>query len=126
MPATVNIIRGRDFLQTTTEGDIDLQHSKQILIELLKHTVSPPDFDILIDLRRSQWKLNVMDVYEIANELNKSNELWKDKIGVLVLPGTDPDSTELLQVFTRARNLQVKVFTNYEDAIQWFFEPYRS
>ena len=123
MPATLKIIRGRDFLCTTPEGDIDLTSSKEILLKILHESVSPPDYDILVDLRRSQWRLSVTDVYEFANEMNKHHELFRDKLAVLVLPGTDPDATELLQVFSRARGLHVKVFTNFEDAIQWFFVP---
>lgn len=64
-----------------------------------------------------------MDVYELTTELHKYSDLYRDKIGVLVLPGTDPDVTELLQVFSQARGLHIRVFTNFEDAIQWFFVP---
>ena len=121
MPAAIQVIRGRDFLKTSTTGAINLGRSKKLLLRLLKETVSPPDYDILIDLRRSQWQLSVSDVYELANELNQHSDLYRDKIAVLVLPGTDPDATELLQVFSDARQLNVKVFTNFEDAVQWFF-----
>ena len=123
MPASINIIRGRDFLQSTAEDVIDLEHSKEILLKVLQETVSPPDFDILIDLRRSQWRLSVSDVYNLARELSQHSDLYRDKIAILVLPGTDPDSTELLQVFSMASGLHVRVFTNYEDAVQWFFVP---
>jgi len=123
MPAAINILRGRDFLQATAEGVIDLNHSKAILIQILQECVSPPDYDILIDLRRTQWQLSVSDVYELADELNRYSELYRDKIGILVQEGANPDATELLQVFSQAHSLNVKVFTNYEDAIQWFFKP---
>ena len=123
MPASSKLSRGRDFLQTTPEGVVDLTHSKEILLKILQQTVSPPDYDILVDLRRSQWQLSVADVYDLANEINKNSELYRDKIAVLVLPGTNPDATELFQVFSNARGLNVKVFTNFEDAIQWFFIP---
>jgi hypothetical protein len=72
-------------------------------------------------LRRSQWQLSVTDVIGLAKEINKHSELCRDMIAILVLPGTAPDSTELLQVFSRVRGLHVKIFTNFEDAIQWFF-----
>ena len=123
MSVPINVIRGRDFLRTSTENVVDLAHSKEILLSILTASVSPPDFDILIDLRRFQWQLSVTDVFDLANEINKHSELYRDKIAILVLPGTEPDSTELLQVFSRARGLHVKIFTNFEDAIQWFFTP---
>lgn len=124
MPAEIKVIRGRDFLQTTPEGQVDLKQSKAILLEIVEQSVSPPDFDILIDLRRSQWRLSVFDVFDLAQEIDRHHDLYRDKIAILVLPGTDPDSTELLQVFSRARGLHVRVFTNFEDAVQWFFTPF--
>jgi len=41
---------------------------------------------------------------------------------VLILPGLDFDKAEFFELCSKNRGYNVDVFTNYEDAIQWFYE----
>jgi hypothetical protein len=121
MPATMTIIRGRDFLQTTPEGELDLE-SSMVLLEAVAVARTPPkDFDILLDLRRVQWRLGTLDIYELAANLASHSELRRTKIAVLVLPGPDFDNALFFETCSVNRGMTVDAFTNFEDAIQWFF-----
>ena len=122
MPANIKLIRGRDFLQSAPQGEIDLKKSKEILIEIASTSKSPPDYNILIDMRRMQWMLTTSDIFFLASELARSEEHLKDKIALLVLPGTDFDKAEFFELCASNRGLTVEVFSNYEDAMQWFYE----
>jgi len=121
MPAKVKIIRAKDFLQVTEDGVVDFESSKKMLTDVAKAKRPPADFDVLIDLRRAQWRLNTADIYYLASALAEIPDAYRSKIAVLVLPGADFKQAEFLEICSKNRGLTVEAFTNFEDAIQWFF-----
>ncbi|MBW1783110.1 MAG: hypothetical protein JRL30_20500 [Deltaproteobacteria bacterium] len=121
MPAKVKIVRARDFLQTTPEGDIDLAASLQMLTEVASARHPPANYDVLLDLRRAQWRLSTTDVFEFAKELSAQGDLRTSKIAFLFLPGADFDDAAFLETCSKNRGMNVDIFSNFEDAIQWFF-----
>ncbi|MEZ4484785.1 MAG: hypothetical protein R2864_09350 [Syntrophotaleaceae bacterium] len=63
-----------------------------------------------------------MDIYELAKTLSELHDLKTSKIAVLVLPGTDFDMIQFLETCSVNRGMQVDTFTNFEDAVHWFFK----
>lgn len=123
MAATIKVIRGRDFVQRTEDGQFDLAESRKMLRELAAETVSPPDFNILLDFRRSQWCLSTVDIYALAQALTASPEHLRDRIAILVLPGADFRKAEFLELCSQNRGIvYIDCFTSFEDAVQWFYE----
>jgi hypothetical protein len=121
MPTKIKIVRARDFLQTTAQDDFDLEASRLVLQRVAAARRPPADFHVLLDLRRAQWRLSTMDIYELAAALAGHRDLRTSKIAVLVLPGADFDQAQFLETCAVNKGMNVDTFTNFEDAIQWFF-----
>lgn len=122
MAAKLKIIRARDFMQSTQEGEVDFERSKKILVEVARAKRPPADFDVLIDLRRAQWRLSTTDIYCLAEELSSHGDAFRSKLAILVLPGDTFDQAEFFELCAKNRGFPVDTFTNYEDAILWFFQ----
>lgn len=122
MTTKVKLIRSVEYLQTTPEGEVNFEKSKSILADLAKTKRPPADFDILLDFRRAQWILSTTDIYYLAAELVNHENTYRDKVAVLVLPGLNFDNSEFFELCSQNRGFNVKTFTNYEEAVQWFFE----
>ena len=121
MPAKVKVVRAKDFLQTTPEGDIDFEASREILRDVAAARRPPADYHVLLDLRRAQWLLNSIDIYHLAVALAKHKDLRTSKIAILALPGASFDHAQFFETCSVNRGMNVDAFTNFEDAIQWFF-----
>jgi hypothetical protein len=50
MNLNVHLIHARDFLKTTSEGELDLTASKQLLLKLALENASPHQYDMLLTL----------------------------------------------------------------------------
>lgn len=122
MTTKIKLIRSVEYLQTSPEGEINFDKSKMVLAEMAKAKRPPADFDILLDFRRAQWILSTADIYYLAAELGKHNHTYRDKVAVLVLPGNNFDKSEFFELCAQNRGFNVETFTNYEEAVQWFFE----
>ena len=122
MISKIKFIRSIEFLHTSPEGEVDFEKSKQIPADLANAKRPPADYDVMLDFRRSQLKLSTADVWYLAADLTNHNDTFRDKVAVLALPGLNFDTAEFLELCSKNRGLNVDVFTNYEDAIQWFYE----
>jgi hypothetical protein len=122
MAVKIKLIRSIEYLQAKTNGEIDIDRSKEILEDITNMQNQPHDYDILLDFRRSQLNLTTLDVYQLASAVSKTKDIYKYKIAILVFPGLDFDTAEFFEICSRNRFLQVEVFTNYEDAIHWFYK----
>lgn len=122
MPTKFKLIRSVEYLQTDANEDIDLEASKQMLIEIAKAKRPLADFDLLLDFRRIQLKLNTVEIYFLASELHLHGDTFCDKVAILVLPGLNFEKAEFFELCAKNRGFKVDCFTNYEDAVQWFYE----
>lgn len=122
MSTKIKLIRSVEYLQTSPKGEINFDQSKKMLAKLAKAKRPPADFDILLDFRRAQWILSTADIYYLAAELGKHNHTYRDKVAILVLPGLNFDNSEFFRLCAQNRGFNVETFTNYEEAVQWFFE----
>lgn len=122
MPVKIKLIRSIEYLHSTPEGEIDFEKSKEILVELAKAKRPPADFNVLMDFRRAQMKLSTADIYFLAAELANYEHTFLNKIAILVLPGLDFDKSEFFELCSKNRGLNVDTFSNFEDAMQWFYD----
>jgi hypothetical protein len=122
MSAKIKLIRAIEYLQTSPEGEINFEQSKQLLTELAKAKNAPADYDVLLDFRRVQLNLSTPEIYFLAAELEKHDHTFHSKVAVLVLPGANFNEVEFLKLCSQNRGFMIKNFTNYEDAVQWFYE----
>ena len=121
MTIKIKIIRSVDYLSVTDDGVVEFEESKKKLLEIAGVKRPPADYDILMDFRRTQWVLSTEEIYSLTYVLIKDQDSYRDKIALLVLPGVNFDKAYFQELCSRNKGVAVHTFTNYEDAIQWFY-----
>ena len=121
MDIKIKIIRSIDYLSVTDDGRVEFEESKKRLHELAGVKRPPADFDILLDFRRTQWVLSTEEIFSLANVLISDPDSHRDKIALLALPGVNFNKAEFMELCSRSQRVDVQTFTNYEDAIHWFY-----
>lgn len=121
MPANIRIIHAHEFIKATPEGKLDLEASRQLLVELASVAVPLPDYDILLDTRQAQSELSVVDLWHLAAELNHHFcQAVRRPIKTAVLcPPVRFNSAEFLALCAQNRGFQVNAFTSFELAYEW-------
>ena len=121
MATKIKIIRSVDYLSVTDDGVVEFEESKKKLLEIAGTKRPPADYEILLDFRRTQWILSTEEIYSLANVLINDQDSYRDKIALLLLPGVNFDKAYFQELCSRNKGIAVHTFTNYEDAIQWFY-----
>jgi len=119
MATKIKVITGADFLEITPEGVINLETSRQLLVEIAKTEQPPVDYDLLVDFRDTRSHLSVLDVYQLAAELVNHGDTYRRKAALLVLPGVNFDHASFFETCAHNRGFAAHAFTDYEKAMRW-------
>lgn len=84
MPTNIRIIHARDFIKATPEGNLDLEESKKLLIEIASASAPLLDYEIILDTRKAQSEMSVTDLWHLAAELSSLRNAFSRKTAVLV------------------------------------------
>ena len=122
MATNIKIIRSIDYLTISDEGEVVFEESKKNLLKIAGAKRPPADYEILLDFRRTQWILSTDEIYSLVQVLIEDKDSFRDKIALLVLPGVNFDRTHFQELCSEYKNVRVQTFTNYEDAVQWFYK----
>lgn len=122
MATKIKIIRSVDYLSVTDDGTIEFEESKKRLHEMAEPKRPPADYEILLDFRRTQWVLSTEEIFSLVQALINAPDSFRDKIALLVLPGVNFDRTCFEELCADTKGIDVRTFSNYEDAIQWFYK----
>jgi hypothetical protein len=76
---------------------------------------------VLVDTRQAESLLSVTEIYQLGKELASHSILRQSKICVLV-PPRDVDKADFFETVAVNRGVQIKAFTNFEQAITWFVD----
>ena len=120
MAARIKIIRSIDYLDISDSGQIDFPESRKNLKKIARED-SPGDWDVLLDFRRTQWIISTDDIFNLVEVFLEGKGAFQDKIALLLLPGVNFDSAYFRELCARYEDNSIRTFTNYEDAIQWFY-----
>ncbi len=118
MPTNIRIIHAHDFIVAAPEGMLDLEKSKELLIEVASATVPLGDYGILVDTRRTQMEIPVVGLWQLAVELAKLHMAFSRKTAVLC-PSEHFDHAAFFALCAQNRGFKVNAFTSFEDAIEW-------
>lgn len=121
MATLLKIIRSVDYLDISDDGGINFEASRKNLSEISGRGSTPANYEVLLDFRRTQWVLSTEEIYYLVEVLINNPETYRDKIALLVLPGVNFDSGYFQELCSSNQAVFVRTFTNYEDAIQWFY-----
>ena len=121
MATKIKIIRSVDYLSVRDNGTIDFDESEDRLSGIVEPKLPPADYEVLLDFRRTQWVLSTDEIYSLVKVIMNMPDSFRDKIALLLLPGVNFDSAYFKELCTKNKGIEVRTFTNYEDAIQWFY-----
>ena len=121
MAIKIKIIRSVDYLSVNDDGSIEFEESKRKLASLAEPKRPPADYELLMDFRRTQWILSTEEIYSLVLALINAPDSFRDKIALLVLPGVNFDRSYFQDLISENKGIDVRTFTNYEDAIEWFY-----
>lgn len=120
MAIKIRIIRSVDYLDITDEGEVNFSASREALKDILQEE-SGTDCDILLDFRRTQWVLSTDEIFELVEVILQDPDAFKDRIALLLLPGVNFDKDHFRALCEEKTDTPVRTFTNYEDAVHWFY-----
>jgi hypothetical protein len=120
MATKIKIIRSVDYLSVNDDGTIEFEESKKALASLAEPKRPPADYEMLLDFRRTQWILSTDEIYELLLAIINAPDSFRDKIALLLLPGVNFDSGYFQELCSVNKGIEVRPFSNYEDAIHWF------
>jgi hypothetical protein len=119
MATKIKVITARDFLEVTPDGVIDIDTSRQLLVDIANAEKGFLDYDLLVDFRDALLKMSVVDVYQIVAELPRQISDFMRKVALLVNPGVDFDPASFFETCSHNRGFQINAFSDYEKAMRW-------
>ena len=102
---------------------MDLAQSLEAVHKLAEAAGYHQDSHILIDVRQTESNISHLDQMKLALEFGNYRHLFHNKIAMLI-----PDTAEriekanLMQRCMEAEGFEMKVFLQFEHAIEWFSE----
>jgi hypothetical protein len=118
MSTNIRIVQAHDFIKATPEGKLDLETSKELLMEIASASAPLVDYDIILDTRKAQTRMSVTDLWYLAAELSNLRKVFSRKTAVLC-PIERFDDAGFFALCAQNVGLQVRAFTSFEDAIEW-------
>src|ERR1041385_6815478 len=119
MDLNVRIIHHRDFLKTTTVGEVDLAKSQQILLKIASLNQPPNNYDILIDGRYAVPHLSLANISQLVQVMFDNRASFRNKIAVLTAGDERFELAKFMEVYAQNRGFHVAAFDNFEQAINW-------
>src|SRR5208337_126332 len=83
MSTNIRIIHARDFIKATPEGQLDLEKSKKLLMEIATASAPLVDYEIILDTRKAQVEMSVGALCQLAAELSNLRKVFSRKTAVL-------------------------------------------
>ncbi|MCX5670496.1 MAG: hypothetical protein NTU94_04145 [Planctomycetota bacterium] len=117
MPATIRIIHATDFIKATAEGELDLEESKRLLVEIVSAT-DLVDYELVLDTRKAHLSMSVTDLWYLAAKIGTAGKNLPRKTAILC-PRDRFDHAGFFSLCAQNRGLNVRAFTCFEDALEW-------
>jgi hypothetical protein len=114
----VKIIRAKDFLIATPQGQVDFEKSKCLLKAIAFASTSPVAHEVLLDMRKSKTDLSATNLWNLAAELSRGYRTFRGRIAVLSdLRGSG--KAAFFALCAQNRGYPVSAFTSFEEAVEW-------
>jgi hypothetical protein len=119
MATKIKLIMASEFLEVTPEGVIDLNPSRQRLLDVARSDQPPADYELLVDFRDTPYPLSTFEMTELASELCQRGDTFHWKVALLVPPGLHFDQASFFATYALSHSLFVNAFTDCETAMRW-------
>jgi hypothetical protein len=117
MPVTIRVIHANDFLKVTAEGELDLEQSTKLLMEIVSAT-DLVNYEVVLDTRKAHSSLSVTDLWYLAAQVADFCRNLPRKTAVLC-PRDRFDHAEFFSLCAQNRGTNMRAFTSYEEAMDW-------
>jgi hypothetical protein len=118
MPANVKVIQAHEFVRARPEGELNLEASEQMLLDIAKAAEGLYNIGILVDTRRADGQLGAADLWFLADRLGRHRHAFSGKTAVLC-PTERFDRARFFSLVAGSKGFDVEAFTSYEEAIAW-------
>lgn len=121
MPYKIKIEGGRSWIEVRYFGQVDLRQSLQAAshaVEILRQ--GQADNRLLFDITEIKSTLRPIEEFHFAEKLVAMDELRDVRLAILQKPGGDEN--RLLYITATNRGLNLKEFTDRNEAIRWLHE----
>lgn len=118
MPSDIRVIHAHEFIRATPDGQLDLEETLRVLVEIASASTPSNDCDVLVDTRSAHSELTVNELLELAAAIHKVREAFSRKTAILV-PRERLDHAEFFAACAQDRGFQAKAFTSLGDAMVW-------
>jgi hypothetical protein len=110
-----------EILSVDVTGRVDRDLWEQQVSDSVREAVTASCFKFLVDYRRAEMKLHLIDLYERpAVYMESGMPRWARIALMLPSAGRDP---EFIETVTANHGYSVRVFTDTEEAIGWLNRP---
>jgi len=114
----LKIFQARDFIRATPEGQVNLAKSVQQLAEIAAATADLDDYEIMIDMRRTQGALTPNELWALSQQLMKHRRTFSRRT-VVLCPFEKFDRAKFFAMCAENHGFNIHVFTSYEEAMEW-------
>ena len=123
MSCSLTLYKPSEFLRKTANGTLDLESSRRAVRELAEVARFHRDSHILLDLRDTESTISHLEQMKLAMEFGQYRQRFHNRIAVLI-PATSEriEKANLMKRCMEAEGFEMKVFIDFEHAIEWFSE----
>ena len=101
-------------------GQLDIEETRTILLDITLALDSLQNYNIIIDTRKANSVMTVFELWYLAEELNKFIKIHTQKTVILYAPEHFKD-IEFFTLCSNNRGFKLNAFTSYEKAMEWLF-----
>lgn len=123
MSCSLTLYRPSEFIRKTASGSMDLAKSLEAVHKLAEAAGFHQESHILIDLRQTESNISHLEQMKLAMEFGNYRHLFHNKIAMLIPALSDRiEKANLMKRCMEAEGFEMKVFLDFEHAIEWFSE----
>jgi hypothetical protein len=119
MPTNITVVHTRDFIRARSDGGLDLDASRKLLIDVVSAMRTAQEQNVFIDTRAAApTRLSRNDLWKLGVAAGTQPALARGRVALLV-PLDKQDDAAFFEGIARVEGANVRVFSDFESAITW-------
>ena len=119
MPTNIAIIQTHDFIRARSDGALDLETSRKVLVDVVSAIRKSGEHNVLIDTRAAApTRLSTTDLWALGVAVGTQPALAEARVALLV-PLDRKDDAAFFETVARVEGANVRAFSEFESAISW-------
>ena len=120
MDISFHVLEADHLVRVDAEGKVDLAASLRAANEIAAFQAADA---ILLDARKLQGRLSILEIVELVKSLVAQAERYKRKLAILVRGDDQLERARFLETYSRNRGIPIAAFVDYEEAVRWLHAP---